>query len=121
MSERGERIRPAVKRASWTHTIETRGDFPLRAHVCVGLYPTGHVCEIFVNVAKSGSVLRTTFEAWAMTASRSLQHGVPLSQIIKSIKGVRDGSCAEVEMPDGERLAATSLWDAIAKLLESIE
>ncbi len=118
MSERGERVRPPTRRASWTHTIQTRGEFPLRAHVTIGLYPDGKPCEIFVTVAKAGSVLRTTYEAWAMTASKSLQCGVPISAVISSLRGVRDGSCAEVELPDGERVAAASMWGAIAILLQ---
>lgn len=118
MNHRGERIKPAVRRASWTYTIQTKGDFSLKAHVTIGLYGDSSPCEIFVNVAKSGSVLRTTFESWAMTASRSLQHGVPASQIVRAIRDVDDGTCTRMIHHDDTITDCSSMWDAIAQLLE---
>lgn len=118
MNHRGDRIKPEIKRASWTYTISTKGGFPIKAHINIGLYPDGLPCEVFVNVAKSGSVLRTTFEAWAMTASRSLQHGVPVEQVIRAIRNVDDGTCERMIHHDDTITDCSSMWDAIAQALE---
>jgi ribonucleoside-diphosphate reductase alpha chain len=111
---RGARVRPEQTRTGFTWTLEIRGpQRRTKAHVTINRYPNGLPCEIFVSVAKVGSDLRTSFEAWAMTASSALQHGVPAAAVAKSIRHIKDDSAGEV---DGE--SVSSLWDAIAQLLE---
>ena len=115
--KRGERIRPDVRRHSDTWTIKIRGSQrSIKAHVTIGWYGDGKPCEIFCCVSKVGSDLRTAFEAWAMTASKGLQHGLPVEGLAKAIRFIRDDYAGEIVEP--WMGAATSLWDAIAQLLE---
>ena len=90
----------------------------MKAHVTLGMYPNGEVGEIFVVVARVGSVMRTVFEAWAMTASKSLQCGTPLKDVAKSIRNINDGTCKRVIHHDDTTTDCSSLWDAIAQTLE---
>ena len=115
MNARGERVKPAKRRPSWTHTIIAQG---MKAHVTLGMYPEGNVCEIFVVIGKGGSPLRSLFEGWAKTASLSLQHGTPLRMIAK---GIRSTTKAPVADESGKLIDCVLMWDAIAALLESAD
>lgn len=111
---RGARVRPEPIRACSTYDVCVMGGH--RAHVSISRYADGGgACEIFVNVGGVGSDLRTSYEAWAMTASKALQHGTPLSAIASSIRGVKDDHGGKIK-GGGE---ASSLWDAIAQALEA--
>lgn len=110
---RGERVKPDAIRVSETYDIKVMGVG--RAHVTVSRYPHGDPCEIFINVSKVGSDLRTSFEAWAMMASKALQYGVPMDAVARTIRGIRSDHGGKIQ-GGGE---ATSLWDAIAQELEN--
>ena len=117
---RGERVRPEERRSSLTYTLEIRGDARTKAHVTLGLYPNGKVCEVFVTVAKIGSDQRAAYEAWAMTASKALQHGMPVSVLVKATRYLSDTTAGDLRWPDGRSTRCSSLWDAIAQLLEEV-
>ena len=123
--KRGERERPAQRRDSETWTIEVLGGRgSQKAHVTVSRYPDGRACEIFAATSKTGSDMRTALDAWAMTASKALQHGMSLSVLAKTIRHIRDDSAGRVttpaelvsHLPEGAGVA--SIWDAIGALLE---
>jgi len=118
MNGRGDRIKPLTRRASWTYTIETRGNRALKAHVTLGMYPSGKVSEIFVVIGKNGSDLRTTYEAWAMSASKALQCGTPLRVVASALRGTKDGTCHTAIDEEDNAAECGSMWDAIAQLLE---
>jgi len=110
------RRKPEPRRSAETTTIVI--DSPrrgrIKAHVTITRYSTGEACEIFVATNKVGSDVRTSYEAWAITASYALQHGVPLRAIARAVLHVRDDWSGTLE--DGRQVS--SLWDAIGQLLE---
>lgn len=86
---RQPKTRLPPERRGITHkvTIESQhGDADV--FIIIGLYPSGKVGELFVNIGLQGSTLRGTLDAWARMVSVSLQWGVPLEDIIEKFKGV---------------------------------
>jgi len=47
-------------------------------YLTVGLYPDGSPGELFIHSSKSGSIIKSLLDTWAITMSIALQHGVPL-------------------------------------------
>ena len=117
--QRGERERPTCRRRSCTYDVRVQDAG--RVHVTLGRYPDGRLCEVFINASKCGSDVRTAFEAWAMLASKALQHGVPADAVARSIRRVSTGhSKGAIVSPEHlEGCRASSLWDAIAQLLDT--
>jgi ribonucleoside-diphosphate reductase alpha chain len=54
----------------------------MSVHVSAGFYPDGRIGEVFVVVAKAGSVLRGLLDEWSVNTSIALQYGVPLSVLV---------------------------------------
>ena len=73
-------------RRSLTHKfkIGEHGGF-----VTVGLYDDGRPGEIFIMTSKTGSSLRGMMDAFAISVSLGLQHGVPLSEYIDKFSFMR--------------------------------
>ena len=73
-------------RRSLTHKfkIGEHGGF-----VTVGLYDDGRPGEIFITTSKTGSSLRGMMDAFAISVSLGLQHGVPLSEYIDKFSFMR--------------------------------
>lgn len=121
---RGERIRPSYRRPSVNAEVVVKGrhgdqDTRAKAHVTVSFYTNGEPSDVFLAVAKAGTDLRVAYSAWARMASKSLQRGVPMSDVADSIRGTRDDQGGQIVSPD--ELAgkpAGSLWDAIGQFLE---
>ena len=115
---RGERIEPASRRASWTVTLQTKGENSMKAHVTLGMRPTGdRVCEIFIAIGKGGSDVRAIFEAWARTASVALQCGTPLRILAGSIRKMPSGDAKAIN-ENGDEVDCSGMWDLLAQLLE---
>jgi hypothetical protein len=51
----------------------------------VGRYPDGRVAELFVNAAKSGSMVEALAQDAAIVASLALQHGCPVDVLRHAI------------------------------------
>ncbi|HWN70108.1 MAG TPA: vitamin B12-dependent ribonucleotide reductase, partial [Haliangium sp.] len=64
------------ERSSFTHKFAVGGH---EGYVTVGLYEDGQPGEIFVRMAKEGSVIAGLMDSFATAVSLALQHGVPLS------------------------------------------
>lgn len=119
--DRGTRRRLPAKRRGRTYSLEIRGpQGTKKAHITINVFEDGCVGEIFVNTAKDGSDARTSIGAWAIQVSKSLQFGEPVRNVIKTYRGVRlhhgvihTADCLRI---NGQ--PASSLWDAIAQLLE---
>ncbi len=86
-------------------------------HLSVGEYEDGAPGEIFLDVSKSGSAVRTMLNVIAMYFSMALQYGVPIHVLLAVIddlsfepSGPVEG-CSEVKQ-------ANSILDYIAKLLK---
>ena len=74
------RVRLSDERPGLTHefriiTVKETYNFKLTE----GLYPDKRLGELFLAVAKEGSMIRGTLDALMISLSIGLQHGVPLS------------------------------------------
>jgi ribonucleoside-diphosphate reductase alpha chain len=100
------------ERASFTHKFSIGGH---EGYLTVGLYPDGSPGEIFVRMAKEGSVIAGLMDSFATAISLALQHGVPLHVLIEKFKGTRfepSGFTGNQEIP-----IATSIMDYLFRWL----
>ncbi len=67
------------ERKSITHKFVIGGH---SGYITVGLYPDGAPGEIFVTIAKDGSVISGLMDSFATTVSLALQYGVPLKVLV---------------------------------------
>lgn len=78
----------------------------------------GELAEIFINLHKEGSAFQTLMNCFAILVSLCLQHGVPLSLLVKRFSGVKfEPSGAVVGHPEID--SASSVVDYIFRALES--
>jgi ribonucleoside-diphosphate reductase alpha chain len=102
----------ADERASFTHKFSIGGH---EGYITVGLYADGTPGEIFVRMAKEGSVIAGLMDSFATATSLALQHGVPLQTLIEKFKGTRfepSGFTGNQEIP-----LATSIMDYLFRWL----
>ena len=100
------------ERASFTHKFSIGGH---EGYMTVGLYQDGSPGEIFVRMAKEGSVIAGLMDSFATSISLALQHGVPLPVLIEKFKGTRfepSGFTGNQEIP-----LATSIMDYLFRWL----
>jgi len=106
------RYKLADERASFTHKFSIGGH---EGYLTVGLYQDGTPGEIFVRMAKEGSVIAGLMDSFATAISLALQHGVPLHVLIEKFKGTRfepSGFTGNQEIP-----IATSIMDYLFRWL----
>jgi ribonucleoside-diphosphate reductase alpha chain len=85
-------------------------------YVDAGMYANGEVGELFIDIAKEGTALRTALDQWSKAVSYMIQWGVPLERIIKSARWTHCEPCGPVAgHPDV--VTCTSIYDAVAQLL----
>ena len=100
------------ERYSLTHKFSIAGH---EGYITVGLYENGSPGEIFVRMAKEGSVIAGLMDSFATAISLSLQHGVPLAILCEKFKGTRfepSGFTGNQEIP-----LATSIMDYLFRWL----
>ncbi|TMQ25009.1 MAG: vitamin B12-dependent ribonucleotide reductase [Deltaproteobacteria bacterium] len=100
------------ERASFTHKFSVGGH---EGYVTVGMYEDQSPGEIFVRMAKEGSVIAGLMDSFATAISLALQHGVPLHVLIEKFKGTRfepSGFTGNQEIP-----IATSIMDYLFRWL----
>jgi ribonucleoside-diphosphate reductase alpha chain len=100
------------ERSSFTHKFSIGGH---EGYVTVGLYEDHTPGEIFVRMAKEGSVIAGLMDSFATAVSLALQHGVPLQILIDKFKGTRfepSGFTGNQEIP-----IATSIMDYLFRWL----
>jgi ribonucleoside-diphosphate reductase alpha chain len=100
------------ERHSFTHKFSIGGH---EGYVTVGMYEDGSPGEIFVRMAKEGSVIAGLMDSFATAISLALQHGVPLPLLIEKFKGTRfepSGFTGNQEIP-----IATSIMDYLFRWL----
>ena len=86
-----------------------------KGYVTVGEYEDGRPGEVFVHVSKQGSTLAGIMDAFAISLSYGLQHGVPLRAYAATFIGMRfdpAGMTADPDIP-----MATSLVDYLFRKL----
>ena len=102
------------ERRSLTHKFSVGGH---EGYITVGFYDDGHAGEIFVRMAKEGSVIAGLMDSFATSVSLALQHGVPLPVLCEKFKGTRfepSGFTGNTNIP-----IATSFMDYIFRWLET--
>ncbi|MHB8246361.1 MAG: vitamin B12-dependent ribonucleotide reductase [Acidimicrobiales bacterium] len=84
-------------------------------YVTVGEYEDGRPGEVFMKVSKQGSTLSGVMDAFSISVSLGLQHGVPLSTFVRKYTNMRFEPAGITDDPD-LRLAS-SLVDYIFRRL----
>lgn len=105
------------RRTSWTQKLDVGGQ---RLYVGFGEYEDGTLGEIFITVALAGSAFRAVMDAFAVSFSLGLQHGVPLRTAVEAMKKIDflpNGPVRGIE--DLGVTQATSMLAAIAELIEN--
>jgi len=74
------------ERRSITHKFSIAG---LDGYLTVGMYEDGAPGEIFVTIAKQGSVISGLMDCFATAVSIALQYGVPLHVLVEKFSHVR--------------------------------
>jgi ribonucleoside-diphosphate reductase alpha chain len=74
------------ERAGVTHHFSIAGH---EGYLTVGLYPNGQPGEIFIRMAKEGSMIAGLMECFGAVVSVSLQHGVPLKVLCDKLSHTR--------------------------------
>jgi ribonucleoside-diphosphate reductase alpha chain len=81
----------------------------------VGEYEDGHPGEVFMKVSKQGSTLSGVMDAFSISVSLGLQHGVPLSTFVRKYTNMRFEPAGITD--DAELRLASSLVDYIFRRL----
>ena len=84
-------------------------------YVTVGEFPDGRPGEVFISVSKQGSTLAGIMDAFAISVSMGLQHGVPLSTYVRHFTNMRFEPAGMTDDP--ELRFASSLVDYIFRRL----
>ena len=84
-------------------------------YVTVGQYDDGRPGEVFMKVSKQGSTLAGIMDAFSISVSLGLQHGVPLATYVRKYTSMRFEPAGITDDPDLR--IATSLVDYIFRRL----
>jgi hypothetical protein len=106
------RYKLPTERPSFTHKFSVGGH---EGYITVGLYEDGKPGEIFVRMAKEGSVIAGLMDSFALAISLALQHGVPLKVLCDKFRSTRfepSGFTGNQDIP-----IATSIMDYIFRWL----
>lgn len=86
-----------------------------KGYVTVGEYEDGRPGEVFINVSKQGSTLAGIMDAFSISISLGLQHGVPLATYVRMYSSMRFEPAGMTDDPDLR--IASSLIDYIFRRL----
>ena len=106
------RFKLPAERRSVTHKFSIAGH---EGYITVGLYEDGNPGEIFIRMAKEGSVIAGLMDSFATAISLALQHGVPLAVLCEKFRSTRfepSGFTGNSEIP-----IATSIMDYLFRWL----
>ncbi|MDD5308429.1 MAG: vitamin B12-dependent ribonucleotide reductase, partial [Deltaproteobacteria bacterium] len=101
------------ERRSITHKFDIAGH---EGYITAGMYNDGKVGEIFIRMAKEGSVVSGLMDSFATAISLALQYGVPLSVLVDKFSHTRfepSGITHNPEIP-----IAKSVMDYIFRWLQ---
>ena len=108
-----QRVRLPDERRAVTHKFSIGGH---EGYLTVGLYPNGQPGEMFISMAKEGSVVSGLMDSFATACSIMLQYGVPLKVLTNKFAHTRfepSGFTTNPELP-----MAKSIMDYIFRWLE---
>jgi ribonucleoside-diphosphate reductase alpha chain len=111
-TERPVRRHLPDERRSITHKFSIAGH---EGYITVGMYEDGTPGEIFITMAKEGSVISGLMDAFATAISLALQYGVPLEKLVEKFSYTRfqpSGFTNNPQIP-----VATSIVDYIFRWL----
>ena len=74
------------ERQALTHKFSIDGH---EGYITVGMYDDGKPGEIFITMAKSGSVVSGLMDSFATSVSLALQYGVPLEALVRKFVHIR--------------------------------
>ncbi len=100
------------KRGGFTQKAKVGGQ---AIYLHTGEYADGTLGEIFVDLAKEGSTLRSLMNCFAIAVSVGLQYGVPLEEFVDKFVFTRFEPAGMVDHPNIK--SATSLVDFIFRVL----
>jgi ribonucleoside-diphosphate reductase alpha chain len=107
------RRRMPDERRSVTHKFDISGH---EGYITAGMYDDGNVGEIFIRMAKEGSVVSGLMDSFATAISLALQYGVPLRVLVDKFSHTRfepSGITRNPEIP-----IAKSIMDYIFRWLQ---
>jgi len=108
-----QRVRLPDERKAVTHKFSIAGH---EGYLTVGLYPNGKPGEMFIAMAKEGSVVSGLMDSFATAVSIMLQYGVPLKVLVKKFSHVRFEPSGVTTNPDIP--LAKSVMDYIFRWME---
>lgn len=100
-------------RHSFTHKFNVGG---YAGYLIIGFYPDGRLGEMFIRMAKPGSMVSGLLDAFAKSISFLIQYGVPLEELVSSFEGVKFSPNGVTSNPDIS--FATSIIDYVMKWLK---
>jgi len=83
-----------------------------KVYLRTGQYPDGRLGEIFIDMHKEGAAFRSMMNAFAISVSLGLQHGVPLEEFVEAFTFFRFEPSGPVQGHDRIK-TATSIIDFI--------
>jgi ribonucleoside-diphosphate reductase alpha chain len=107
-----DRERLPRRRKSYTFTFRVAD---CEGYVTVGEYDDGRPGEVFMKVSKQGSTLAGIMDAFSISVSLGLQHGVPLKTYVQKYTNMRFEPAGMTDDPDIR--FASSLIDYIFRRL----
>jgi ribonucleoside-diphosphate reductase alpha chain len=112
LSQIVERKSLPTKRSGYTHKAKINGQV---IFVRTGEYSDGTLGEIFIDLSKEGSTVRSLMNCFAIAVSVGLQFGVPLEEFVEKFVFTRFEPAGMVEHPNIK--TTTSLVDFVFRLL----
>lgn len=107
------RVRLPDERQAITHKFSIAGH---EGYITVGLYPNGRPGEMFISMAKEGSVVSGLMDSFATAVSIMLQYGVPLKVLVNKFSHMRFEPSGMTSNPDIP--LAKSVMDYIFRWLD---
>jgi len=108
-----KRVRLPDERKALTHKFSISGH---EGYLTVGMYPNGKPGEMFISMAKEGSVVSGLMDSFATSVSIMLQYGVPLKVLVNKFSHARfepSGFTSNKEIP-----IAKSVMDYIFRWMD---
>ena len=101
------------ERDAKTHKFTVGGH---TGYLTVGNYSDGRPGEVFIRMAKHGSIVSGLLDSFAILFSLALQYGIPLETLIRKFKGMKFTPAGFTDNPDIR--SAQSILDYLAQWME---
>lgn len=101
------------ERDAKTHKFTVGGH---TGYLTVGNYKDGRPGEVFIRMAKHGSIVSGLLDSFAILFSLALQYGIPLETLIRKFKGMKFTPAGFTDNPDIR--SAQSILDYLAQWME---